>query len=108
MIVLSVKKALYPETMLAVNSSADAAGLFRGDAVILQVRMSSRGSSVQSIREALTLHRREDLEADVLRDEGARACSVCGDQARGYHFNAWTCEGCKGFFRWGLQTGQFT
>ncbi|CAG05861.1 unnamed protein product, partial [Tetraodon nigroviridis] len=30
---------------------------------------------------------------------GGQGCGVCGDQARGYHFNAWTCEGCKGFFR---------
>ncbi|XP_028249365.1 nuclear receptor subfamily 1 group I member 2 [Parambassis ranga] len=32
-------------------------------------------------------------------DEEPRACAVCGDQAKGYHFNALTCEGCKGFFR---------
>ncbi|KAG7477332.1 hypothetical protein MATL_G00068410 [Megalops atlanticus] len=28
-----------------------------------------------------------------------RICSVCGDKATGFHFNAMTCEGCKGFFR---------
>uniref|UniRef100_A0A3Q3XIQ9 Nuclear receptor domain-containing protein n=1 Tax=Mola mola TaxID=94237 RepID=A0A3Q3XIQ9_MOLML len=28
-----------------------------------------------------------------------QACGVCGDLARGYHFNALTCEGCKSFFR---------
>merc|ERR1712110_716682 len=28
-----------------------------------------------------------------------RLCLVCGDKATGYHFNAMTCEGCKGFFR---------
>merc|ERR1712110_276112 len=28
-----------------------------------------------------------------------RVCLVCGDKATGYHFNAMTCEGCKGFFR---------
>lgn len=66
--------------------------------------MSNRYSSVQTIREALALQNKEDGEVDVLKETEARACGVCGDQARGYHFNAWTCEGCKGFFRWGLQT----
>uniref|UniRef100_A0A3B3T3L9 Vitamin D receptor n=1 Tax=Paramormyrops kingsleyae TaxID=1676925 RepID=A0A3B3T3L9_9TELE len=28
-----------------------------------------------------------------------RVCGVCGDKATGFHFNAMTCEGCKGFFR---------
>ncbi|XP_076360691.1 ecdysone receptor-like isoform X2 [Tachypleus tridentatus] len=26
-------------------------------------------------------------------------CLVCEDRASGYHYNALTCEGCKGFFR---------
>ncbi|XP_007908698.1 vitamin D3 receptor B [Callorhinchus milii] len=30
---------------------------------------------------------------------GPRICGVCGDKATGFHFNAMTCEGCKGFFR---------
>ncbi|KAI4885173.1 hypothetical protein NFI96_022651 [Prochilodus magdalenae] len=38
---------------------------------------------------------REELEDD---DE-PKVCQVCGDKATGYHFNAMTCEGCKGFFR---------
>lgn len=29
-----------------------------------------------------------------------RICGVCGDKATGFHFNAMTCEGCKGFFRY--------
>lgn len=24
-------------------------------------------------------------------------CLVCGDKASGYHYNALTCEGCKGY-----------
>lgn len=28
-----------------------------------------------------------------------KICRVCQDRATGYHFNAMTCEGCKGFFR---------
>lgn len=41
----------------------------------------------------------EDEEGKVTEDEEPRACGVCGDLAKGYHFNALTCEGCKGFFR---------
>ena len=39
----------------------------------------------------------EDVEP---REE--KVCAVCGDRATGYHFHVMTCEGCKGFFRWGL------
>ncbi|XP_075301790.1 vitamin D3 receptor isoform X2 [Opisthocomus hoazin] len=35
-----------------------------------------------------------DLDRNV-----PRICGVCGDRATGFHFNAMTCEGCKGFFR---------
>ncbi|XP_058175455.1 nuclear hormone receptor HR96 [Anopheles ziemanni] len=30
---------------------------------------------------------------------GSKICSVCGDKALGYNFNAVTCESCKAFFR---------
>ncbi|XP_070320008.1 bile acid receptor-like isoform X2 [Odocoileus virginianus] len=26
-------------------------------------------------------------------------CVICGDKTSGYHYNALTCEVCKGFFR---------
>lgn len=29
----------------------------------------------------------------------SKVCSVCGDKALGYNFNAVTCESCKAFFR---------
>ncbi|XP_060732971.1 nuclear receptor subfamily 1 group I member 2 isoform X2 [Tachysurus vachellii] len=38
---------------------------------------------------------REELE----EEDEPKLCQVCGDSATGYHFNALTCEGCKGFFR---------
>ncbi|XP_044143546.1 vitamin D3 receptor isoform X2 [Bufo gargarizans] len=39
-------------------------------------------------------------DADMDFDKNVpRICGVCGDKATGFHFNAMTCEGCKGFFR---------
>uniref|UniRef100_A0A3B5BIS8 Nuclear receptor subfamily 1, group I, member 2 n=1 Tax=Stegastes partitus TaxID=144197 RepID=A0A3B5BIS8_9TELE len=45
----------------------------------------------------------EEEEGKVTEDDEPRACGVCGDRAKGYHFNALTCEGCKGFFRRAIQ-----
>uniref|UniRef100_A0A8C6ZKH5 Vitamin D receptor n=1 Tax=Nothoprocta perdicaria TaxID=30464 RepID=A0A8C6ZKH5_NOTPE len=39
-----------------------------------------------------------DAGGDLDRN-APRICGVCGDKATGFHFNAMTCEGCKGFFR---------
>ena len=33
------------------------------------------------------------------KGEKSKVCSVCGDKALGYNFNAVTCESCKAFFR---------
>ncbi|XP_075959372.1 nuclear receptor subfamily 1 group I member 2 [Anarhichas minor] len=65
-----------------------------------QGRMSQKDTGVQSIREALTRHNKAvDEDGEVTEDEEPQACGVCGDLAKGFHFNALTCEGCKGFFR---------
>ncbi|KAL6726753.1 hypothetical protein Aduo_008692 [Ancylostoma duodenale] len=36
--------------------------------------------------------------APTLALPGEELCLVCGDKASGYHYNALTCEGCKGNF----------
>ncbi|KAG5851613.1 hypothetical protein ANANG_G00053510 [Anguilla anguilla] len=43
--------------------------------------------------------RLSELEEEEDEDEEPKVCQVCGDRATGYHFNALSCEGCKGFFR---------
>lgn len=40
-----------------------------------------------------------DGSEDSEEDDEPKICQVCGDKSTGYHFNAMTCEGCKGFFR---------
>ncbi|XP_022350872.1 bile acid receptor isoform X5 [Enhydra lutris kenyoni] len=36
------------------------------------------------------------MSASAGRIKGDELCVVCGDRASGYHYNALTCEGCKG------------
>ncbi|CAG6021120.1 unnamed protein product [Menidia menidia] len=47
----------------------------------------------------LPLGRRSRLGAGGKVRGQDELCVVCGDKASGYHYNALTCEGCKGFFR---------
>lgn len=48
------------------------------------------GSDVKKIKKGQTPRQQEEL------------CLVCGDRASGYHYNALTCEGCKGKKVWGF------
>lgn len=64
--------------------------------VVLFLPFDHPSGGAQDICDIITMPYEEE------EDEEPRACGVCGDQAKGYHFNALTCEGCKGFFRWGL------
>ncbi|KAM8749434.1 nuclear receptor subfamily 1 group I member 2 isoform 5-T5 [Acanthopagrus schlegelii] len=65
------------------------------------MRMNEKLDGFQTIREVLTQQSKdvEDEDGKLTEDDEPRACGVCGDLAKGYHFNALTCEGCKGFFR---------
>uniref|UniRef100_A0A182QY73 Uncharacterized protein n=1 Tax=Anopheles farauti TaxID=69004 RepID=A0A182QY73_9DIPT len=50
-----------------------------------------------------------DGEAATATNSISKICSVCGDKALGYNFNAVTCESCKAFFRRNaLSTKSFT
>ncbi|XP_047455958.1 nuclear receptor subfamily 1 group I member 2 isoform X2 [Mugil cephalus] len=64
--------------------------------------MSKKASAgLQMVRELLAAQNEEDEDEEgaLTEDDEPKVCGVCGDQAKGYHFNALTCEGCKGFFR---------
>lgn len=54
------------------------------------------GKSKESPRDGI---KDEDGPVRKKRCKDDRICTVCGDKALGYNFNAMTCESCKAFFR---------
>lgn len=44
----------------------------------------------------IPLTKKARMGASAGRIKGDELCVVCGDRASGYHYNALTCEGCKG------------
>uniref|UniRef100_A0A672J2L7 Vitamin D receptor n=2 Tax=Salarias fasciatus TaxID=181472 RepID=A0A672J2L7_SALFA len=60
--------------------------------------VSSSSSSSSSVMEPMTVTT-SVVGPDEFDRNAPRICGVCGDKATGFHFNAMTCEGCKGFFR---------
>ncbi|KAM3935821.1 nuclear receptor subfamily 1 group I member 2 [Leptodactylus fuscus] len=61
---------------------------------------------MSEVQETILLEEEEEEDTstscgtgDDDEDGEPKICRACGDRATGYHFNAMTCEGCKGFFR---------
>lgn len=63
-------------------------------------RSSPSGSNRSSMQSSsFAFSGANSLHGDDDEDDSWKICGVCNDKATGYHFNAMTCEGCKGFFR---------
>uniref|UniRef100_A0A8C1LGJ2 Nuclear receptor subfamily 1 group I member 2 n=2 Tax=Cyprinus carpio TaxID=7962 RepID=A0A8C1LGJ2_CYPCA len=63
---------------------------------ILQLRMSKE---MEELSPLVDSGHGDGSEEETEDDGEPKICQVCGDKSTGYHFNAMTCEGCKGFFR---------
>ena len=72
---------------LTVAPSGQVMGSLRDDRVTSSTDQSPILSSTGNVRR----RRRPDRPSNV-----KEACSICGDKASGYHYNALSCEGCKG------------
>ncbi|KAM4737203.1 nuclear receptor subfamily 1, group H, member 5 [Anableps anableps] len=59
----------------------------------------STGLNQGLVPTGLPLGRRSRMGSGGKNKGQNELCVVCGDKASGYHYNALTCEGCKGFFR---------
>ncbi len=57
---------------------------------------SGKGQSLTASAASGSVRRRRRPDRPANTTE---ACTICGDKASGYHYNALSCEGCKGFFR---------
>ncbi|KAK7153786.1 hypothetical protein R3I94_007219 [Phoxinus phoxinus] len=63
---------------------------------VLQIRMSEEMEELSPLGDS---GHGDGSEEETEEDDEPKICQVCGDKSTGYHFNAMTCEGCKGFFR---------
>ncbi len=63
---------------------------------LLQLRMSKELEELSPLGDSGHC---DGSEEETEEDDEPKICQVCGDKSTGYHFNAMTCEGCKGFFR---------
>ncbi|XP_067299499.1 nuclear receptor subfamily 1 group I member 2 isoform X1 [Pseudorasbora parva] len=63
---------------------------------LLQIRMSKEMEELSPLGDS---GHGDGSEEETEEDDEPKICQVCGDKSTGYHFNAMTCEGCKGFFR---------
>lgn len=60
----------------------------------LEVNYDAEREEVSTVVPAMCKRTRHIPQAG--RVKGEELCVVCGDKASGYHYNALTCEGCKG------------